>query len=96
MALPQGYFATNRFFFGVCRGRWTSIPCGGLVAPPAGRWSCAPEDEEALVVRGLTFEALGRRDEAVVDFPRALALNAGALPEIPRCQQALKRLDADP
>jgi Flp pilus assembly protein TadD len=50
-----------------------------------------PEDEEALVVRGLIFEALGRRDEAVIDFRRALALNAGALPEIPRTRAAGRR-----
>ena len=51
-----------------------------------------PDDPGALDTRGHIFEALGRREEAIADFRRALA-NA---PDLQGSKDALKRLGASP
>jgi regulator of sirC expression with transglutaminase-like and TPR domain len=48
-----------------------------------------PDDPDALETRGLIFEALGRKQEAIADFRRALAM----APNL-RSKDALKRLGA--
>ena len=54
-----------------------------------------PDHANALDTRGHIFEALGRRDEAIADFRRVLALE----PDNPNAQEArkaLERLGASP
>jgi Tfp pilus assembly protein PilF len=49
-----------------------------------------PDDPDALETRGLIFEALGRKQEAVADFRRALE----TAPNLQSSKDALKRLGA--
>jgi tetratricopeptide (TPR) repeat protein len=49
-----------------------------------------PNDAATLGIRGHIFEALGRREEAIADFRRALANN----PDMQENKDALKRLGA--
>ena len=51
-----------------------------------------PNDARTLDTRGNIFEALGRRDEAIADFRRALAND----PLQQESENALKRLGASP
>ena len=51
-----------------------------------------PNDSSALDTRGHIFEALGRREEAIADFRRALAIDPG----MQESKDALKRLGAAP
>jgi regulator of sirC expression with transglutaminase-like and TPR domain len=52
--------------------------------------SLRPDEPEALDTRGHIFEALGRRQEAIADFRRALA----KMPDLQESKDALKRLGA--
>jgi len=51
-----------------------------------------PNDAVTLDIRGHIFEALGRREEAIADFRRALSIE----PKQRSSTQALKRLGAAP
>ncbi|NJS37425.1 MAG: tetratricopeptide repeat protein [Brachymonas sp.] len=51
-----------------------------------------PNDANALNTRGHIFEALGKREEAIVDFRRALAKDANHKSST----EALRRLGAGP
>jgi len=50
-----------------------------------------PYDAYALDTRGHALELLGRRDEAILDYKKALRLN----PDIESSKEALKRLGAN-
>jgi tetratricopeptide (TPR) repeat protein len=51
-----------------------------------------PNNDRALDTRGSIFEALGRREEAIADFSRALSVGAKH-PDVPTsAQEALQRL----
>jgi tetratricopeptide (TPR) repeat protein len=54
-----------------------------------------PDNTHALDTRGHIFEVLGRREEAIADFRRVLALNPSD-PNAPEARQALERLGAQP
>jgi len=51
-----------------------------------------PDDAATLGTRGLIYEALGRLEEAIADFRRALTLD----PNMRESSDALKRLGASP
>jgi Flp pilus assembly protein TadD len=55
-----------------------------------------PNDARALDTRARIFEALGRREEAIVDFRRSLSVGADD-PEVQASgKEGLKRLGASP
>jgi lipoprotein NlpI len=51
-----------------------------------------PQYEPAFDTRGHIYEALGRKEDAIADFRKALAIN----PNIPESVEGLKRLGAQP
>jgi hypothetical protein len=52
-----------------------------------------PDDAAVLDTRGHIFEALGRRDEAIADYRKAISLAAADLPEIQETKKALRQLE---
>ena len=56
------------------------------------RSSSSPTGPETLDTRGHILEALGRREEAIADFRRALSIE----PRLGGSRDALKRLGATP
>ena len=60
--------------------------------PPRKSVRFNPNYAAAYSNRGNLFEAKGRREEAIADFQRALAIN----PNHERSRDALKRLGAAP
>jgi Tfp pilus assembly protein PilF len=55
-----------------------------------------PNNVYALDTRGNIYEALGRRDEAIADFRRALSVGADNPDVQTRGKEALKRLGVSP
>ena len=52
----------------------------------------SPNDPATLDKRGSSFEALGRREEGIADFRRALSKD----PNMQGCKVGLKRLGIEP
>jgi Tfp pilus assembly protein PilF len=55
-----------------------------------------PSDARPLNTRGNIYEALGKREEAIADFRRALSLSPNDQELQASSKEALKRLGADP
>ena len=66
---------------------------GAAYVPDAERsLQLLPNNAHLLDTRGHIFEALGRREEAIADFRRALSIN----PKLEASREGLKRLGASP
>jgi tetratricopeptide (TPR) repeat protein len=77
---------------------WAYLKAGkaALGLPDADRsLQLRPDDTHTLDTRGHIYEALGRREEAIADFRRVLALSPNA-PVAAEARKALDRLGAQP